>query len=98
MAPRSKGRGRTQADLTLKITLAGNPGVGKTSLTRRSVTNTIEERNISTLVTKLSSKEIAVDAPSRPRASGTVSAAIWDIMGKHPFPGLLTDPFFTNAS
>src|SRR5439155_1439729 len=53
MAPRSKGRGRTQADLTLKITLAGNPGVGKTSLTRRFVTNTFEERYISTLGTKL---------------------------------------------
>src|SRR5439155_892962 len=80
MAPRSKGRGRTQADLTLKITLAGNPGVGKTSLTRRFVTDTFEERYISTLGTKISSKEFAVDDPSRPGSSVTVSAAIWDIM------------------
>src|SRR5437016_10287334 len=97
MAPRSKGRGRTQADLTLKITLAGNPGVGKTSLTRRFVTDTFEERYISTLGTKISSKEFAVDDPSRPGSSVTVSAAIWDIMGNHQFRELLKDAFFMNA-
>ena len=97
MAPRAKGRGRTQADLTLKITLAGNPGVGKTSLTRRFVTDTFEERYISTLGTKISSKEFAVDDPSRPGSSVTVSAAIWDIMGNHQFRELLKDAFFMNA-
>src|SRR2546429_277582 len=98
MAPRSKGRGRTQADLTLKITLAGNPGVGKTSLTRRFATNKFEERYISTLGTKLSSKEFAADDPSRPRTSATGSAAIWDIMGNHQFRELLKDAFFMNAA
>src|SRR5207249_732519 len=97
MAPRSKGRGRTQADLTLKITLAGNPGVGKTSLTRRFVTDTFEERYISTLGTKISSKEFAVDDPSRPGSSVTVSAAIWDIMGNHQFRELHRPWFETSA-
>ncbi|TLZ68691.1 MAG: GTP-binding protein, partial [Methanobacteriota archaeon] len=98
MARRSKGGGRPQADLTIKITLAGNPGVGKTSLTRRFVTDTFEERYISTLGTKISSKEFAVDDPARPGSSVTVGAAIWDIMGNHQFRELLKDAFFMNAA
>jgi small GTP-binding protein len=97
MAPRSKGGGRPRADLTIKITLAGSPGVGKTSLTRRFVTNTFEERYLSTLGTKISSKEFAMDDPVRPGSSLTVSATIWDIMGNHQFRELLKDAFFMNA-
>ncbi len=97
MAPRSKGGGRLQADLTIKITLAGSPGVGKTSLTRRFVTDTFDERYISTLGTKISSKEFTVDDPARPGSSVTVGAAIWDIMGNHQFRDLLKDAFFMNA-
>ena len=98
MARRSKGGGRPQADLTIKITLAGNPGVGKTSLTRRFVSDTFEERYISTLGTKISSKEFAVDDPGQPGSSVTVGAAIWDIMGNHQFRELLKDAFFMNAA
>src|SRR5205807_9780487 len=64
-------------------TLFRSPGVGKTSLTRRFVSDTFEERYISTLGTKISSKEFAVDDPGRPGSSVTVGAAIWDIMGNH---------------
>ncbi len=97
MAPRSEGGGRPRADFTIKITLAGDPGVGKTSLTRRFVTDTFDERYISTLGTKISSKEFVVDDPARPGSSVTVGAAIWDIMGNHQFRELLKDAFFMNA-
>jgi small GTP-binding protein len=98
MARRPKSGGKTPADLTLKITLAGNPSVGKTSLTRRFVTNTFEERYISTLGTKISSKEFTVEDPTKPGSTVTVGAAIWDIMGNHQFRELLKDAFFMNAS
>lgn len=85
-------------DLTLKISLAGDPGVGKTSLTRRFVSNTFDETYIPTLGTKVSSREFHLDDPAKPGTSIAVGATLWDIMGNHQFRDLLREAFFVNAS
>ncbi len=89
---------RSRPDVTLKIALAGDSGVGKTSLTRRFVSDTFDGTYVPTLGTKLSSREFTLDDPARPGSTLAIGAAVWDIMGSHQFRELLKDAFFVNAS
>src|SRR5438093_13378092 len=55
--------GRRDRDtLTLKLCLAGDAGVGKTSLIRRFVTDTFDESYISTLGDKASSRSFSFES------------------------------------
>ncbi len=89
---------RPRPDLTLKISLAGDAGVGKTSLIRRFVTDTFSENYVPTLGTRVSSRTFALADPRWPGSTRTVGASVWDIMGSHQFRDLLKDAFFVNAS
>ena len=83
--------------LTMKIALAGDPGVGKSSLVRRFVSDTFDDRYVSTLGTKVSSRKFRVDDPRRAGASIEVGASVWDVMGSLGFRELLKDAFFSNS-
>ncbi|HYS71129.1 MAG TPA: hypothetical protein VEM95_01790, partial [Thermoplasmata archaeon] len=62
--------------LTMKIALAGDPGVGKSSLVRRFVSDTFDGLYVSTLGTKVSSRKFRVDDPRRAGASIEVGASV----------------------
>src|SRR6266545_1524401 len=83
-------------DVTFKVCLAGDPGVGKTSLVRRFLSNTFDGEYIHTLGTKVSSKHIEIDDPDQPGVLMTVGATVWDIMGDPGFRELLKEAFFNN--
>ncbi len=83
--------------LTMKIALAGDPGVGKSSLVRRFVSDTFDDQYVSTLGTKVSSRKFRVDDPRRAGASIEVGASVWDVMGSLGFRELLKDAFFSNS-
>lgn len=89
---------KPRPDVTLKIGLAGNSAVGKTSLTRRFVTDTFDETYVVTLGTRVSSRQFTMDDPRTPGKRVTVGASVWDIMGSHQFRDLLKDAFYVNAS
>lgn len=89
---------RSHPDVTLKVSLAGESGVGKSSLTRRFASDTFDETYIPTLGTKVSSRMFTVDDPAWPGSTRLVAASVWDIMGSHKFRDLLKDAFFLNAS
>jgi len=88
--------GLVRPDIALKVCLAGDPGVGKTSLVRRFVSNTFDGQYIHTLGTKESSKFIAINDPDQPGVPMTVGVTVWDIMGDPGFRELLKEAFFSN--
>jgi len=84
-----------RADVTFKVCLAGDPGVGKTSLVRRFVSNTFEDRYVQTLGTRVSSRQFEVDDPERPSATVSVGVSVWDVMGDPGFRELLKEAYFS---
>ncbi len=88
---------RPSAGLTMKIVLAGDSAVGKTSLIRRFVSNTFDDRYVTTLGTRVSSRLFFVEDPRQAGASIDVGASVWDVMGAHGFRDLLKEAFFTNS-
>ena len=87
----------SRPDVTLKISIAGESGVGKSSLTRRFVTNTFSEAYVPTLGTRVSSRQFLLDDPLSPGSARLIGASVWDIMGSHKFRDLLKDAFFVGA-
>ena len=82
--------------LKAKLCLVGSRGVGKTSLLRRYVHNTFDDRYLTTIGTKVSKKEVAVRTES-----GTiwdVDLTVWDIMGEKGFRVLLPEAYFFGAA
>ena len=63
-----------------KICLLGDGGVGKTSLIRRFVLNSFDDKYLVTIGTKVSKKVITTKHPSKD-ADVELTMAIWDIMG-----------------
>lgn len=90
-------RGRNDVDLTLKLCLAGDYRVGKTSLVRRFVTDAFDEGYVSTLGAKVASRKFAIEDPDAHGAPIRVGASIWDIMGNVGFREMLKDAYFFNA-
>lgn len=80
----------------LKICLAGDAGVGKTSLIRRFVLDQYDDKYIQTLGAKVSKKNL--DLFSR-RSSSPVRAAlmIWDTMGQKTYRELFREAYFRDA-
>ena len=83
--------------LKTKICLVGDHAVGKTSLIRRFVLDTFDDRYLMTLGTKVTKKEVDISFPDRGLVL-KVDMAIWDIMGQHGFLDLLHDAYFTGAN
>ena len=70
------------AALSKKICLLGDFAVGKTSLVRRFVYNRFEDKYLSTIGVKVSSKMVAVAGPGQPIE---VTMMIWDLAGNEEF-------------
>ena len=90
--------GRTaDPSLSLKISLAGDSGVGKTALTRRFVSDTFDDSYTSTLGAKVSSRRFSIPDPRHRGWKLEVAAVIWDIMGNIGLRDVLRDAYFHGA-
>lgn len=84
------------AIVRMKICMAGEASVGKTSLIRRSVLDEYDDRYIATLGTKITKKILTVPGP---KGSGPlqVHAILWDIMGTPTLRDLLKEAYYHGA-
>ena len=80
----------------LKICLVGEGAVGKTSLIRRFVTNTFDEKYILTLGANVMRKEVKIKNPINDTPLD-VQLLIWDIVGEQGFRKLLQESYFFGA-
>ncbi len=82
--------------IKLKVCMAGEGAVGKTSLIRRYVLDQFEDRYIATLGTKITKKSVTV---ANPRGSGQLRAdmILWDIMGAPTLRELLKEAYYHGA-
>jgi small GTP-binding protein len=71
-------------ELSKKIVLIGDPAVGKTSMIRKFVHDIFDDKYISTLGTKVSSKVIRFNHPVKD-AKIELKLMIWDIMGQKDY-------------
>ena len=80
----------------LKICMAGEASVGKTSLIRRYILDEYDDRYIATLGTKITKKVLTVPDP---KGSGPVivHAILWDIMGTPTLRELLKEAYYHGA-
>ncbi len=77
----------------LKVCLAGEFAVGKTSLLRRIVDDTFDDRYLATLGAKVTKTVLTVQMPGS-KKKGHVDLTIWDIMGNRGFRELLKEAYF----
>jgi len=80
----------------LKICMAGEAMVGKTSLIRRYVLDEYEDRYIATLGTKITKRNAAAKDP-RTGEPLDVSLILWDIMGTPTLRDLLKEAYYHGA-
>jgi small GTP-binding protein len=80
----------------LKVCLAGEAQVGKTSIVRRFVLDQFDDHYLQTLGAKVSKKEVVI-----PRRSGgrvyRVAMTVWDVMGTPGIPELMREGYFYEA-
>ena len=91
------GAGAPPRALALKVCLAGDYAVGKTSLVRRFVSNTFSDDYIATLGAKVASKHFPLPDPLKAGAERQVNLTLWDLMGQRGFRDMLQEAFFLNA-
>ncbi len=77
-----------------KVCLVGDIGVGKTSLVRRFVLDTFDDRYIATIGTKVTKKTVPCTWRGGPAVMDLV---VWDIMGEKGFRQLLKESYFEGA-
>jgi len=77
-----------------KACLVGDIGVGKTSLIRRFVLDTFDDRYIATIGTKVTKKSVPCVWRGSP---ATMDLVVWDIMGEKGFRQLLKESYFEGA-
>ncbi len=80
----------------MKICLAGEAAVGKTSLIRRFVYDEFDERYTVTLGAKVTKKTVTVDDPAGD-GKLEVDVSLWDIMGEKFLRELLREAYFYGA-
>ena len=80
----------------LKICMAGEAGVGKTSLIRRYVLDEFDDRYVATLGTKITKKSLTVRHPTG-AGNVPVDVIIWDIMGTPTLRELLKEAYYHGA-
>jgi small GTP-binding protein len=84
----------TQKHVKAKVCLVGDVAVGKTSLIKRFVLESFEDRYVATVGTKVTKKTLTVDWKGAP---ATLDLMVWDIMGEKGFRSLLRDAYFEGA-
>lgn len=84
-------------NVSSKICLIGDGGVGKTSLIGRFVHDKFDTKYLRTIGTKVSRKEIVFECPES-QVQVNLGAMIWDIMGQKAFKRLLQDAYFHGAN
>ncbi len=82
--------------IKLKICMAGEAMVGKTSLIRRFVLQEYDDRYTATLGTKITKKTIAMRDPKTGNAAD-VNLILWDIMGTPTLRDLLKEAYYHGA-
>lgn len=81
--------------MKLKVCMAGEGAVGKTSLIRRYVLDEYEDRYTATLGTKITKKTVSTkDSAGTPVS---VSMILWDIMGTATLRELLKEAYYHGA-
>lgn len=93
---REETAARTRKHVKAKVCLVGNPAVGKTSLVRRYVMDSFDDKYLTTIGTKVSKKPVRVTDPSKD-LDADVDLMIWDIMGQPGFREMLKDAYFFDA-
>ena len=71
-------------ELSKKIVLIGDPGVGKTSMIRKFVHDIFDDKYISTLGTKVSNKMVEIMHPDNNNPI-SLNLLIWDVMGEKEY-------------
>ena len=71
-------------ELSKKIVLIGDSGVGKTSMIRKFVHDIFDDKYISTLGTKVSNKTVELIHPDK-NFKITLNLLIWDVMGEKEY-------------
>ncbi len=82
--------------IKLKVCMAGEAMVGKTSLIRRFVQDEYDDRYTATLGTKITKKSITATDPKTGR-SANVSMLLWDVMGTRTLRELLKEAYYHGA-
>jgi len=80
----------------VKICMAGEAAVGKSSLIRRFVQDEFDDRYVATLGTKITKKSVVVRHPSG-AGDTPVDVIIWDIMGTPTLRELLKEAYYHGA-
>ncbi len=78
-----------------KVCLVGDIGVGKTSLIKRFVLDTFDDRYVATIGTKVMKKCVPCAWRGAP---ATMDLVVWDIMGEKGFRQLLKESYFEGTS
>ena len=73
-----------QIQLYKKVVLLGDPAVGKTSMIQKFVHDIFDDKYISTLGTKVTSKEMTIQHPEKD-ATVEMKFMIWDVMGQKDY-------------
>jgi len=73
-----------------KILLLGDGAVGKTSLIRRFVVDKFSDEYITTIGTKVTKKDLRVEAPGRVT---DITFMIWDVLGQKGYTGVQESSF-----
>ncbi len=79
-----------------KVCLVGEAAVGKTSLIRRFVLNSFDDKYVTTLGANVSKSELDVEVPEKDLVIH-LDMVIWDIMGEKGVRDLLREAFFHGA-
>ena len=79
-------------EIKTKVCLVGDNNVGKTSLIRRFVLDSFDDKYTSTIGTKVTKKEVNVKRDNGREVS--LSMLVWDIMGQKGFRELLRESYF----
>lgn len=83
-----------QKHIKVKVCLVGDVAVGKTSLVKRFVLESFDDRYVATVGTKVTKKTVDFVWKGAP---ATLDMMVWDIMGEKGFRALLRDAYFEGA-
>ncbi len=83
--------------LKAKVCLIGEAAVGKTSLIRRYVEDTFDDRYISTLGSKVSLKKVWLTSKGDPSKTVEVQLSLWDLIGERSYLDTLHQEYLKGA-